>query len=207
MIKFVNDIPSNNQIQRAGIIPYCHVQNKNYYFLCIDAKYGSLIDPGGNIERSENILSAAIRELHEETLGQFDCLKNYVHNSLSINDSNTICIFTEFDIDSITPFKTMNDICKEFREKYRKLLYLDNIPSVYLENSYLIWISEDDLLQICHTEQSHIPLPTSLSLIFDSLSIPQYADIKIQQNFAEGLKYYPPVYPKIQHLIQYFLEK
>lgn len=207
------EIPTNNTLSRVGIIPYCTIKEENYYFFSIDRKYGSIIDPGGHIEESENFITGAIRELAEETFFIFDyknCEEFISKNSLTVRNTNTACILQHFELTECEgPFDQMTELCKIFREKYEKYSTIQETPKFLLENSYLIWISETDLKQIVSLENSskRIPLPTSLRLIFKSTSIPPNANLNLQNDFSNGLTYYPYMYAKTQKLLNYYFNE
>ena len=61
-------IPQDKRFERAGIIPYTKIDDKKYFCLGVDAKYGTLTDFGGGVKRIENFVLAACRELEEELI-------------------------------------------------------------------------------------------------------------------------------------------
>lgn len=210
------EIPTKNSLSRVGIIPYCTIKEKNYYFLSIDKKYGSIIDPGGHIEKSEYFITGAIRELAEETFFIFDytnCEKFIKKNSLTVRNIDTACILQHFELSECeSPFDQMTKLCKIFREKFEKYSLIEKTPKFLLENSYLIWISESDLKQIISSDSisntsKRIPLPTSIRMIFESVSIPPNANLNLQNDFANGLTYYPYMYDKTKKLLNYYFDK
>jgi len=119
---------------RAGVIPFTIKEDKKYFCLGIDAKYGTLTDFGGGVKRNEHFLNAACRELEEESLGIFDfrsneCMEKLNSNSLTIHDNNTAIIFVNVNIDN------MDDITRLYNKKV--------VTASKPENSGIIWIPED----------------------------------------------------------------
>ena len=162
-------ISKRNTITRAGIIPYCTIHKENYYFLCIDSKYGSIIDPGGHLDEGEDFISAAVRELCEETFCIFnyhdaECTKSVKNNSIASRNYDTVCIFQYFQLKSPLPFDEMSLFCEHFRIRYLEAIKSDKIPKTSIENSYMIWVSESDLKQVIKVKHfsNRVPLPISL---------------------------------------------
>jgi hypothetical protein len=156
------DIYKIKTLKRIGIIPYYIINNVIYYFLCVDANYGTFTDPGGTIERGEDFLISATRELYEESMGTFDYRSSdnieFIKNSSTLIHNNIMgIIFQYIKLDS------PDDICYIFRERYEQALLNKNTEKHLIENSYLLWISQDDLKLLCSDNfHGKIPLPESL---------------------------------------------
>jgi len=127
-------IPSKYKFLRSGVIPYTVINEKKYFCLGVDAKYGTLTDFGGGVKRGEDFVVAGCRELEEESLGIFDFtseenIKKVRENSITIYDSSLAVIFIDVKVDN------MNQISE--------LYHLLSMKQTRLENSGIIWIPED----------------------------------------------------------------
>lgn len=122
------------KFKRAGVIPYTQIDDKKYFCMGIDYKYGTLTDFGGGVKRIENFVEAACRELEEESLGIFDFttpekMDKVRKNSITVYDSSTAIIFLQVKVDSI------DEIVKIFQQRY--------LTAENPENCNIIWIPED----------------------------------------------------------------
>lgn len=129
-----HSISSKHKFLRSGVIPYTVVNEKKYFCLGVDAKYGTLTDFGGGLKRGEDFVIGACRELQEESLGIFDFtseekIKKVRENSVTIYDSSVAVIFVNVKIEN------MNHISE--------LYYHLASKQTRLENSGIIWIPED----------------------------------------------------------------
>ena len=150
--ELVNRSFSNSK--RSSIIPFFKLNGENYYFFAIDRVHETIIDLGGTINYGENFLTSSIRELNEESIGIFnytDLEKFVEENSITIYDDNNIFTFFEIIVDN------PNDLCKKFRKKYKKLLEINETDPKFLENSHMIYISEDDLKNLCTNKKVKMP--------------------------------------------------
>lgn len=128
-------IPHDKRFDRAGIIPYTKIDDKKYFCLGVDAKYGTLTDFGGGVKRIENFVLAACRELEEESLGIFnfttpELIEKVRKNSITVYDLNTAILFLEVKVDNL------NDIVNLYQHRVKT-------TSERIENSDIIWIPED----------------------------------------------------------------
>jgi len=145
-----NEIISHN-FKRSSIIPYFISNNENYYFLAIDSESKNLTDMGGKIENGENFLESAIRELEEESLNIFTQFSpSDFKKSISIYDENNIITFKKIKID----FEEADDMCKNFKKKLKKIKKLKNPPEHLIENDSILYISENELKNICKGKTS-----------------------------------------------------
>jgi len=127
-------VPNPKKFLRSGVIPFTIIDDKKYFCLGIDAKYGTLTDFGGGVKRDEHFVSAACRELEEESLGIFDfrseeCMDKLIKNSVTVHDGNTAIIFINVKVDDLGAISML----------YQKRCY--GITRV--ENSGIIWVPED----------------------------------------------------------------
>lgn len=127
-------VPNPKKFMRAGVIPFTIIDDKKYFCLGIDAKYGTLTDFGGGVKRDEHFVTAACRELEEESLGIFDfrsgeCMDKLVKNSVTVHDGNTAIIFVNVKVDD------MGAISMLYQKKCSGI--------TRVENSGIIWIPED----------------------------------------------------------------
>ena len=128
-------IPNEKRFERAGIIPYTKIDDKKYFCLGVDAKYGTLTDFGGGVKRIENFVLAACRELEEESLGIFnfttpELIDKVRKNSMTVYDFNTAILFLEVKVDNL------NDIINLYQ-------YRAKTTSERVENSDILWVPED----------------------------------------------------------------
>lgn len=128
-------IPYEKRFDRAGIIPYTKIEEKRYFCLGVDAKYGTLTDFGGGVKRIENFVLAACRELEEESLGIFnfttpELVEKVRKNSITVYDFSTAILFLEVKIDKL------EDIINLYQHRVRT-------TSERIENSDIVWIPED----------------------------------------------------------------
>jgi len=133
---------------RSGIIPYIRENNETIYFFCIDTKYNEITDPGGSVKKNENFLDASLRELEEETLGLFDFrdMKDFIENNSIIVYNRSYCmIFQQCQVEDKL------NICKTYLDRYE--INKDKEP----ENSFLIWIKEEDLKKMSMGEKVNMP--------------------------------------------------
>lgn len=89
------DLLSVQSCYRAGVIPFTKLDNKVYFLLAVDFKTGDLSDFGGGCKKNETLISAAVRELNEESYGIFTNVSEQVlYNSFAIvNHKRNIAVF------------------------------------------------------------------------------------------------------------------
>lgn len=89
------DLLSVQSCYRAGVIPFTKLDNKVYFLLAVDFKTGDLSDFGGGCKKNETLISAAVRELNEESYGVFRNVSEQVlYNSFAIvNHKRNIAVF------------------------------------------------------------------------------------------------------------------
>jgi hypothetical protein len=202
----IKDVLSYN-FTRVSIVPYYTRKYVNYYYLGIDTKYWSTCDLGGLCSKDENFVIGAIRELKEETLGVFNITnaQHIIDNSTCIYDSEVMIIFQKINIDD--PFLP----CEIYRELYEKAI-LNNIEPSYLENSYLIIISEENLKQLVNDEDVELPENLSLLINKSNNSIHMHRTCSSLLNFNKDdidehhtFTKYPPLYNRIKKLLLKYL--
>jgi hypothetical protein len=129
-----NAIPECRKFKRAGIIPYTIIEDKKYFCLGVDSKYGTLTDFGGGIKKDEHFITGACRELEEESLGIFNFtskedIENVSKYSKTIYDATTAILFLHVKVNDL------NSIVQEFHRRMSK--------QNFVENSNIMWIPED----------------------------------------------------------------
>jgi len=133
------NVPNPKKFFRAGVIPFTIIDSKKYFCLGVDTKYGTLTDFGGGVKRDEHFLTAACRELEEESLGIFDfkskdCMEKLQKNSITIHDGNTAIVFVNVRIDNL------EEISRLYQSRYSRLNRA--------ENSGIMWIPEDSFFYL-----------------------------------------------------------
>lgn len=195
------EIVENKDFIRSGVIPYFTLEMKRYYFMFIDRKYGGLIDGGGHIEVGENFISCAVRELSEESLNIFNySYEDLRTKSLCYYDKNTIVLFPEVEINSL---KEALSYCVQFRESYLDCERKGNCKKESIENSYLIYISEGELLSVLHGDD--VEMNNELVELFAKNPTVPTKNSKLALEFRQGLLYYPSPYHVISNLIENFI--
>lgn len=161
-----SEIPHPNNLKRTGITPFCKKDGANIYFICVDAKYGSLTDPGGGFgpPETEDFVVGGTRELNEETMGIFDytsdvCIEHVRNNSVAIHDGSMVMMFQA--VDTTDPDK----ICQLFRRRYLHAVST-GADKHLIENSHLLWITESNLKRLSYG--ASVELPKSLKELMSS---------------------------------------
>lgn len=198
-----SDLPSLNIFKRAGIILYYTINDVNYFIFGVDSKYGTLTDFGGGVDPGENCIQAGLRELYEESAGLFNYMNkaDYIrNNSICIYNGASIIIFQKISITQ----EEIIDICLQYKE-----IYIDQASAnCYLENSFIVWISEPNLYQLC--SGSSVVMPNELSELFvlnSSVKIYSRKNKSIQRKFSRGLTIYTPLYQPIKNLLSEIFSK
>lgn len=206
MKKLTRNLTENDikRIKRCAIIPYFILNDEKYFMLAIDKNRGYLTDLGGNINNGEDFITSAIRELYEESLQIIDLRDNYDHvknNSISYINGRYCIIFQ--------PFSRINalKISLRFREKYLDPSSQELDP-VFLENSYLIYISEKKLLKLIDGRDD-IKLPNDLFKGLKSINKKHLKILNSEDNSSNYntkhltiITFYPPIYPIMLTLFQ-----
>ena len=123
---------------RAGIIPYFVKDNKKYFGLGVDNKYGSLTDFGGGVKITfENVIEGAIREFKEETLNVFPNISSsMIKNGIAVYNDHVVIIFVKFSLN----YFHIDAIKRNFLEKAEK--------RQHLEICTICWYQQTKLLEI-----------------------------------------------------------
>lgn len=126
---------------RAGVIPFTKVSGKVYFLLAVDFKTGDLSDFGGGCKKNETLISAAVRELNEESYGIFTNVSEQVlYNSFAIvNHKRNIAVFFMY-IDS--------EWLTKAKEEYL-IAILKN--SDKFETRDIKWVSEDEFKNLIYS--------------------------------------------------------
>jgi len=126
---------------RAGVIPFTTINGKVYFLLAVDFKTGDLSDFGGGCKKNESLISAAVRELNEESYGIFRNVSEQVlYNSFAIvNHKRNIAVFFMY-IDS--------EWLTKAKEEYL-IAILKN--SDKFETKDIKWVSEDDFKNLIYS--------------------------------------------------------
>lgn len=155
-----SQIDRKKVFERASIVPVVKKDGINYFFLCIDAKYKQITDPGGRIRSDEDFITGAVRELKEETMGIFDFTMHPIEyiraNSVSVYDNNMIIVFQRVDIESFSQY------CAEHKRRYIAAK-IAGAAAENVENSEMVWISEPDLRSLCEPgSKQELKMPADL---------------------------------------------
>lgn len=131
---------------RSGMILYIKISNNLFFLMGVDKKTKELTDFGGGIKESENVITAGLRELKEETK-ELVKMEDLEQIKVGIYDryNSTCVIFCEIKNKSLfttlhPDFVNLHKIGNEFNE-LNDVVWLslnDMIKNVYKENS-LIW--------------------------------------------------------------------
>ncbi len=135
---------------RAGIILYTKYKNEHYFGLGIDTNSKEITDFGGGIsykERDKDVISGALREFKEETLGILDLNYQDVIDDIVLYDGHNLIIFKYIDTD---PFA----IQKLFRETYDNQINSFKVPEV----SDMIWMNANEFKYAIMSRHSHIKM-------------------------------------------------
>lgn len=140
-------------IDRCGMIMYMDVMESKmksrYFCVATDRKTGELTDTGGGIKKTldRSVISTAIRETREESLGVFDDLLNdkldenvLLENAYAITDYKTLIIFWKVKVNR-------HLIDKEFKSRLLKYAY----PEV----SALTWLEKCNLIRVVFHRVRH----------------------------------------------------
>jgi len=190
------NIPRNVKIKRAGIIPYCIYNDEIHFALGVDGQYGELTDFGGGLERGENFIKTASRELLEESCGIFNFTKSdyKILNSPAIVNGVICIIFIKIGVtvrNYGVPLKLNDRVTSSIINsldalKRDPLISEDEMKeaSHFFENSGAIWISHQDILKlvstptkrvskrVCH--KSRIPLQNPVTLAHVNISLQEW---------------------------------
>jgi len=173
------NIPSSYHPVRAGVIPYTmSPDGVRIFYLCVDANYGDLTDASGSIGSDESLLVGAARELCEETIGIFDFRQH-----IDMLREESVAIYTPREMIIIQPVRiemTPVQVCYHYRELYISALELC-VDNRHIESSYLMYITEPDLLRLI---QGNI------------VSIPD--DLKGLEGIGPN---YPPLYHRLKNIL------
>ncbi len=104
--------------QRAGVIIYTLYDGSIKFGMGLDSESHDLTDFAGSIRyrHDRNVISGALREFDEETLGIFESItKEDIDQCLVIYDEYNLIIFIHMDIDP-------NAVCSTFNDKYEKIM-------------------------------------------------------------------------------------
>lgn len=147
-----------DNFKRAGIIPYFIDKKEVYFFLGVDERTTKLIDFGGSIDANDlNFIEGAIRELNEESANKFNIdAKDIMEDSISIyNDDNIIILV---NISMVNGNQKIDPVvfCEQYREKYLSMKE-KNVEKHLVENSYIMYISEKNLIHLCKNEKIEVP--------------------------------------------------
>ncbi|HSW75825.1 MAG TPA: NUDIX hydrolase [Candidatus Saccharimonadales bacterium] len=131
---------------RAGVIIYTIVKNRLLFGFGLDAVYNQLTDfAGGITKKDKNIISAALREFCEETLGVF-CNINIqkIQKAPVLYDKHhvVILLYTNEDIDDI------NNKFHEYKKYHKGKIEISNI----------VWITKEELQDAIFYKQSYMYL-------------------------------------------------
>lgn len=101
--------------ERGGCIIYTVVDGITYFGLGLDSKTHDLTDFGGgiNYKTDTNVITGALREFQEETLGIFGTITiDDINDCLVIYDNHNLIIFIHVDVNP-------NELSRIFNHKYR----------------------------------------------------------------------------------------
>jgi hypothetical protein len=142
----------------AGILPTAKYKGKRYYLIGRESKKikfkesGLYSDFGGNIEKNESRLNAAIREGFEETIGILgnqtkirNLIKNRLYKKINLKKNVLYVVNIKFD----------KDLPKKFDNKYKTLYkFLKDSPKdiqrkfkPFLEKDTIVWMTKEDMIK------------------------------------------------------------
>lgn len=182
-------------IVRSGLIPYTKINNVIYFILFVDAGYGTIIDGGGHVEYRERHHKTAVREMYEESLGLIiENSDEIIRKSIIIHDNHTK--YFVYDIGYID----LEEICYNFRNRYLDCISGDSCHPNTTENSYMIYISKNDLIDICNGKL--VSMPKNLKKLLKKNITEPYKnkDLNYVNEFLSGLNDYPDIYPKLREI-------
>ena len=154
-----NELLRSRKFRRCGIIPYTTVNDKKYFCMGVDSKYGTLMDFGGTGLEFESFTSTVSRKLSEESLGIFNFTSDMLYeNTRSLYDENHIMSLLHISAD-------MSSICKAFFTKYENI--------TVCRNSSIMWIDENVFQDLIKTGKSirrnDVLYPSIYKIILPSL--------------------------------------
>lgn len=136
---------------RASVVPYFVVDGERRFLFGVSSDSDLLCDLGGGVDENEDFIDAAIRELYEESMGLISIdYDSILENSIAMYNEFNVVLFILVEIEDA------DELCNQFHETYIEGIQ-DNLDSVYLETSYMLWISESDLRLLCKGEEVYIP--------------------------------------------------
>lgn len=117
---------------RGGVILYCIKAGVVYFGFGVDRKYTELTDFAGGIsyKRDKNVITGALRELKEETLGLYNMDEADVQESMVIYDKHNLILFLQIFDDPIT-------VASDFKERYN--------TCIKSEITAIMWITAKEL--------------------------------------------------------------
>jgi hypothetical protein len=154
-----NEILRTRKFRRCGIIPYTIYNDKKYFCMGVDSKFGTLTDFGGSSLEYETFISTMSRKLNEESLSIFNFTPDVLfNNTRSLYDENHIISLLHISAD-------MSNICKAFFTKYENL--------TLCRNSSIMWIDENIFHDLVKTGKSirrnDVLYPSIYKIILPSL--------------------------------------
>lgn len=143
MVTPVTGYVSQNDVLRAGVIPYVYVNGSLHFLFGRDTVSGDLTDFGGGVKKGESILDAAIREFKEETnksFGSHIYSHNNFYNCVVLQDAQMTIFFLRLDP------KWLDEANKKFYSQKKKYKYM--------EVNKFVWIHENRLKRMLYYNNS-----------------------------------------------------
>lgn len=190
-------------ITRAGIVPYYIYNKKVYYEFFIDFNYQQITDAGGKIDYRKdgnNILHTAKREYEEESLNVISYSYLDTENVvflISLIDNTLIILMKIYK--PINLIRIRDNYRKDYENKVTEELKKAKQNLVSIENSFLIWITDEILRELSFEKgycSTNIRLPPD-DVNFIKTSYVEFLDkIEKERNEIKLSKKSPKTPPK-----------
>lgn len=121
---------------RAGVIPYTIHNERLFFLMGVDRRYGDFTDFGGGVKRTESLLDGAYREFTEESCKMFagTVSKQTLLSSQAITDRfRTVAIFFVY-----VPPEWLSTAPKRFEECHEELQHIKK----HNELSEVYWLEQ-----------------------------------------------------------------
>ena len=175
--------------KRSAIIPYTVVGKSLHIQLGIHKKSGELTDLGGGVKKDENDLSAAVRELHEESRNVYKDMINTENSGQYISISKNFTATRNYNLNDYATGEMTVIFVPVKKEMYNKTNAIFQntmaIDECQDEISKLVWLSESTFMKAVDGSKScgYVMWPKLKKFYKDTLT----ADIreKLYSQFEE----------------------
>jgi hypothetical protein len=140
---YIKNIDMDDMHQRrAGVIVYSVIDGKLMYCMGVDNVWGQISDFGGGVRKEDkNVVTAALREFFEETLGVFGI---YFEDEVQ----DCFCIFSEVMFIMFIHLDMVDDVSLLFDQRRSKFLTT--------EMRCLKWLSHKDFINYIESSQNEL---------------------------------------------------